>query len=99
MMRVRFQTTGGIAFFPGLAAPRTIDVDTLDDETREKLTRLIRDVDFFSLRPQPSTRPGAADHCTYQITVEDGSRRHTVNLCDPVTSTSLQQLIDVLRRL
>jgi len=98
-MRVRFQTTGGVAFFPGLAAPRTIDVDTLDDKTRATLTRLIRDVDFFNLRPQPSTRPGAADHCTYQITVEDGPRRHTVSVCDPVTSAPLQQLIDVLRAL
>ncbi len=98
-MRVRLQTSGGIAFFPGLAAPRTIDVDELDGKTRETVTRLIRDVDFFNLRPQAPTRPGAADHCTYQITVEDGARRHTVSVCDPVTSAPLQQLIDVLRTL
>jgi len=98
-MRVRFRTTGGVAFFPGLAAPRTIDVDTLDDKTRAKLTSLIRDVDFFNLRPQPSTRPGAADHCTYQITVKDGSRHHTVSVCDPLPPGSLQQLIELLRTL
>ena len=98
-MRIRIQTTGGIAFFPGLAAPRTIDVDALDGKTRETLTKLISDVDFFTLRPQPPPRPGAADHCTYQITVEDGARHHTVMVCDPVTSPPLQQLIDVLRTL
>jgi hypothetical protein len=98
-MRVRLQTSGGIAFFPGLAAPRTIEVDTLDEKTRETLTKLIRDVDFFNLRPEAATRPGAADHCTYQITVEDGSRHHTVSVCDPVTSAPLQQLIDILRTL
>jgi len=98
-MRVRFQTSGGIAFFPGLAAPRTIDIDTLDENTRETLTSLIRDTNFFNLRPQDPAPPGAADQCTYQITVEDGARRHTVSVCDPVTPASLQHLIDVLRRL
>ena len=98
-MRVRFQTTGGVAYFPGLAAPRTVDVDALDGKTRETVTNLVREADFFNLRPQASPRPGAADHCTYQITVEDGARRHTVTVCDPVTSAPLQQLIDVLRAL
>jgi hypothetical protein len=98
-MRIRFQTSGGVGFFPGLAAPRTIDVDALDPKTRETLTTLVRDADFFNLRPQAAARPGAADHCTYQITVEDGSRRHTVSVCDPVTSAPLQQLIEVLRTL
>jgi hypothetical protein len=98
-MRVRLRTSGGIAFFPGLAAPRTIDVDTLDEKTRETVTSLIRDTDFFNLRPHDLTPPGAADHCTYQITVEDGPRRHTISVCDPVPPGSLQQLIELLRTL
>lgn len=98
-MRVRLQTTGGIAFFPGLAAPRTIDVNALDAKTRDTLTRLIQDADFFNLPAQAPARPGAADQCTYQISVEEGSRRHTVTICDPVTSVSLQRLIDLLRTL
>jgi hypothetical protein len=98
-MRVRFQASGGIAFFPGLAAPRTIDVNALDARTRDTLTKLIQDADFFNLPARAPVRPGAADHCTYQISVEEGSRRHTVSVCDPVTSTPLQQLIEMLRTL
>lgn len=98
-MRVRLQTSGGIGFFPGLAAPRSIDLDALDGKTRETVTTLIREADFFNLRPQASPHPGAADHCTYRITVEDGARHHTIRVCDPVMSAPLQQLIDVLRTL
>ena len=98
-MRVRFQTSGGVAYFPGLAGPRTIDVDTLDGKTRATLTKLIHDADFFNLPAKAAARPGAADHCTYQISVEEGSRHHTVRVYDPVTSAPLQQLIDVLRTL
>jgi hypothetical protein len=98
-MRVRLRTSGGIAYFPGLAAPRTIDVDMLDEKTRETVTSLIRDTDFFNLRRQDVARPGAADHCTYQITVEDGPRHHTISVCDPLPPGSLQQLIELLRTL
>ena len=98
-MRVRFQTTGGVAYFPGLAAPRTVDVDALDAKTREKLANLIRETDFFNLPAQTLARKGAADHCTYQITVEDGARRHAVSVCDPVTSAPLRELIETLRTL
>jgi hypothetical protein len=98
-MRVRLQTSGGIAFFPGLATPRTVDVDTLDGKTRETLAQLIRDADFFNLAPQPPARPGAADHYTYRITIEDGSRRHTVTVSEPVTDPGLHHLIELLRSL
>ena len=98
-MRVRLQTSGGIAFFPGLAAARTIDVDALDEQTRDRLKTLIGDADFFNLPARIAPRPGAADHHTYQLTVEDGSRKHTVSVSDPVAPVSLQRLIDLLRTL
>ena len=52
MMRVSFQMSGGIAFFPGLAAPRTIDVDALPDPTRRELTSLIENSRFLLLARQ-----------------------------------------------
>jgi hypothetical protein len=98
-MRIQLQTSGGIAYFPGLAGPRTIDVDALDPKTRDTIKRLIREADFFSLPAEAPVRPGAADHCTYQLTVEDGARRHSISVCDPVAPPPLQQLIDLLRTL
>jgi hypothetical protein len=98
-VRVQFQTSGGIGFFPGLAAPREIDVETLAPQPRLELLRLIQACGFFSLPSRIPDAPGTADHQTYQITIEDGTRRHSVVVSDPVTRESLQRLIDFLRTL
>ncbi len=98
MTRVSFQVSGGLAFFPGLAAPRTIEVDTLPEPTRRELTSLIAESRFFSL-PSPALPPGPADCQTYRITVHDGTHQHTIVVCDPVMSEPLQRLIEVLQGL
>jgi len=98
-MRVHFQVSGGIGSFPGLAAPRTIDVDTLAEEDRRRLKQLVDDAQFFTLASRIPAPRGAADYQTYQITIEDGSRRHRVAVCDPVDAAPLQKLIDALRAL
>ncbi len=98
-MRVQFQISGGIGFFPGLAAPRTIDVDTLTEQARSALTAAIGDSRFFDLPAHIPAAHGSADHHTYRITVADGSRRHTVVVSDPVEVAPLQRLIELLRTL
>jgi emfourin len=95
-MRIRFQRSGGIAYFPGLAAPRTIDVDALPESQRRALIGLIEDCDFFTLPSQIPAAPGAADHRTYQVTIEDGLRNHSVAASDPITSPPLARLIEFL---
>lgn len=95
-MRVRFQKGGGIAYFPGLAAPRTIDVDALSEPQRRELVGLIDDSDFFSLPLEMPAVPGAADYRTYRITVEDGARSHSVIVSEPVRSAPLARLIEFL---
>jgi hypothetical protein len=98
-MRVLFQVSGGIGYFPRLAAPRTIDVDALDADTRARILGLIEDAGFFSLPSRSPARKGAADYQTYSITVEDGSRHHTVVVSDPVAPPALQRLIQEVERL
>lgn len=98
-MRVQFQTSGGIAYFPGLAAPRTIDVDAIAAPQRHELIGLIEDCGFFALPSQMPAPPGAADHRTYQITIEDEARSHSVSVSEPVTSPSLARLIELLNGL
>jgi Emfourin len=98
MIRVSFQVSGGLAFFPGLAAPRTIDVDTLPERTRLEMTSLIEESRFFSL-PSPALPPGPADCQTYRITIQDDARQHTIVVSDPVMSRPLQRLIEVLQDL
>lgn len=98
-MRVHFRVSGGIGSFPGLAAPRTIDVDTLGEEDRRWLRQLVDDARFFTLPSRIPAPRGAADYQTYEITIEDGTRRHLVAVSDPVAPVPLQKLIDALRAL
>jgi hypothetical protein len=98
-MRVHLQVSGGLGSFPGLSAPRTIDVDTLSEEDRQRLTQLVDDARFFALPSRIPAPRGAADYQTYQITIEDGARRHRVVVSDPVAPAPLQKLIDALRAL
>jgi hypothetical protein len=98
-MRVHFQVSGGVGSFPGLAAPRTIDLDSLAEEDRHRLKQLIDDARFFDLPSRIPAPHGAADYQTYQITIEDGARRHRVAVSDPVAPAPLQELIDALHSL
>jgi hypothetical protein len=98
-MRVEFATEGGIAYFPGLSRPAVINSDDLSEAESEELRHLLDEADFFE-RPAPSrTLPkGAADYRQYTISVEQGRRRHTIRLADPIDDPCLQELVDFLRR-
>ena len=98
-MRVQFQVSGGIGFLPGLAAPRAIDVDALAEDARRRVLQAIDDARFFTLPARVPAPRGGADYQTYQITVEDGARRHTVVVSDPVAPAPLQRLVNILRSL
>jgi len=97
-MRVELQTEGGIAFFPGLSRPVVVDSGDLPKEQASQLQRLIDSTRFFELPAAARSLPkGAADTRRYTITVQDGRRRRTVRLNDPVEDTQLQALIDFLQ--
>jgi hypothetical protein len=98
-MRVRLQVSGGIAAFPGLAAPRTIDVDALHPDDGLALRRLVDDARFFDLPRRLPPPPGATDYETSEVTIEDGERRHTVTISDPMGDPALQALVARLREL
>jgi len=95
-MRIVFSTSGGFASIPGLAAPLTIDVETLPEAEQEELRQLVERSAFFAL-PLQRPRPRAADQRTYTITIEDEDRVHTVKLNDPVPAGDLRVLVDRLR--
>lgn len=98
-MHVQFKVSGGIAAFPGLAAPRTIDVDALHPDERASLERLIQDARFFDLPSRLPAPRGSADYQSYEITIEDGQRKHTVVVSDPVAQHAVQALVARLRQL
>jgi hypothetical protein len=97
-MRVQFQSDGGLAVFPGLQTPINIDVDALPASDANRLHELFRATSFFDLPTRIGTPTrGAADMRTYTISIEDGGRRHTVQVAEPITDATLQDLVDALQ--
>ncbi|MEO8630547.1 MAG: protealysin inhibitor emfourin [Betaproteobacteria bacterium] len=107
-MRITFSMSGGIAHFPGLSRPISIDLDASSAHAIGNLRELLREVDFFSLPAHcggaqqvagktGAAAPAAADHRTYTITLEAERQTHTVQVSDPVGDERLQRLIALLR--
>lgn len=98
-MRVHFSTSGGPAYFPGLAKPVAIECDELPAEEAQELQRLVEAADFFAL-PQRvgSTRRGAADHQQHTIVVEAEGKSHTVSVVETAAEPALRSLVEKLRQ-
>jgi hypothetical protein len=98
-MRIEFSVDGGLAYFPGLRKPITIDTDRLDRKDAEELKRLVEASRFFDLPATVGTpAKGAADYQRYTVSVEDGSRRHAVRIVEPIEGKDLQALIHELQK-
>jgi hypothetical protein len=95
-LQITFKTTGGIAYFPGLSAPKTIDVSALDADRQQQIRDLLGAVRFFELPSRAQAKRGAADYQTHTITVTDRDRQHTVEVTDPVPP-EFERLLNLLR--
>ncbi len=98
-MRIEFAVEGGVAYFPGLAEPVIVDLDLLDKDEAEQLKRLIDAARFFDL-PTVVGAPvrGAADYRQYILTIDDGSRRQTVRVLEPIEDPALQELVQAVQK-
>lgn len=93
-MRIQYSVSGGLAYFPGLARPRTLDTDSLPQDVARDLITTVRKSDFFALPDHVGATPaGAADMQKHTLTVEDGERTHTVQISDSVPDPVLQDLL------
>jgi hypothetical protein len=97
-VQIEYRTTGGPAYFPGLAVPITFDTAELPAERRTTLERLVEEARFFDQSADTAPERGA-DYQIHTITVRDGSRTHTVRRADPVSDSALSALVDALRQL
>ncbi|HEU5014852.1 MAG TPA: protealysin inhibitor emfourin [Roseiflexaceae bacterium] len=97
-MRITFQREGGVAFFPGLSKPVTIESDSLPSDEQAEIAQLIQQSAFFSQPEQVGTLSrGAADYIHYTVTVDDGPNSHTIRIVEPVQDVRLQELIAFLQ--
>ncbi|MFY2560546.1 protealysin inhibitor emfourin [Corallococcus terminator] len=100
-VRIQLSQEGGLAAFPGLARPRSVELGELPAEQAEAIEHGLRDVRFHAL---PAIVGGGgsasrgADQRRYTLTVEDGPRRHSVELVEPVEDPRLRELLSLVKR-
>ncbi|MFI4887544.1 MAG: protealysin inhibitor emfourin [Burkholderiales bacterium] len=96
-LRIDFQVDGGLAAFPGLARPVTIQCDALPPHENERLRDLVRRADFFALPRQADSQAGAPDARAYTIAIDDGAQCKTVTVREPIADPALRALVAELR--
>lgn len=74
----------------------SVDTAALEAGTRERLEGLAREADFFAL-PAAVEGDVGADQFRYEVTVEDGGRRHTVTFVgESGRAALLKELVDAV---
>jgi hypothetical protein len=98
-MRIEFSLEGGLASFPGLSKPVAVDVDLLDKDEAGRLRRLTEAAHFFDLPASAGTPArGAADYQCSILTIDDGTRKHTVRVLEPIDDPALEGLVQAVRK-
>ena len=88
----------GLAYFPGLARPVTIESQDLPEQEAATVERLVGAARFFALPAVVGAASGPTpDARQYTVTIEDGARQHTVRISDPAEDPDLRALLDYLK--
>ncbi len=95
-MRIHFVRTGG---FAGMRLASTIDSDALPEEENQMLQSELDNAHFFELPTQLAGESGGADRYQYEITVEEGGKKHTVAAGESALPGQVQPLVQHLERL
>lgn len=98
-MRITFQVEGGLAHFPGLAKPLTIETADLPVEKRNHLEGLVSSSGAWEraseLAQRQKTQP-MRDYRSYTLEITDGARHCRLKFTDPVP-VQLSPLVHALQ--
>lgn len=96
-MRVTFAAPAtGVGYFPGLAKPVVIEAGELPEADARELERLVANARLFD-RPTAAAAPArGADQRQFAITIEEGGRRHEVQVGEPIDDPELRRLVRFL---
>jgi hypothetical protein len=95
-VKIELSVDGGLASFPGLRRPVTLECDRLPADRRARLAQLVEQARFFSAAA-PASAPASPDCRTYTVAIEDGSRARTLKLVEPIGDAALRELVDEIR--
>jgi hypothetical protein len=95
-MRIEFRMDGGIAAFPGLSKPISIDCDALPPAETARLRALVERAGILS-RGRKKGAPQSPDARSYTIGVDDGGQCRTLTVTEPIADDALRDLVTALR--
>jgi hypothetical protein len=96
IMQIHFVRTGG---FAGIRLESAIDSETLPEDESQALLSELGEAHFFELPARLGNSGSGADRFQYEITVEDGPRKHTVAASESAWPDHVQPLVQHLDRL
>jgi hypothetical protein len=97
-LHIQFERTGGLA---GPAQRRTLalDADALPAPEAEELRGLVRAAGVAALAGQSSGEgPARPDAFRYRLTIDDGGRRHTIEVGEREVPPALRPLLNWLAK-
>jgi hypothetical protein len=95
-MRIDFRMDGGLAAFPGLTRPVSIDCDALPPGETARLRALVERADLSATTHRRRAAP-TPDARTYTIAVDDGGECRTVTVSEPIANAAMRDLVAALR--
>ena len=93
-MKIELKIDGGFVRLPGLARPVTIDSTALPPAHGAKLARLVARSRFFDAAPPSPAAAPTRDARSYTIAIDDGGRRRSMTLSEPIADAGLRDLVD-----
>jgi hypothetical protein len=92
-MRITFSRSGGVA---GVRLRTTVSEDDLSRAHAARLRRLVEAADCFRLPRKMAADPKQPDRFQYELTLEDGGRRHTIVIDEEAATPGLLKLLEWL---
>lgn len=92
-MKVILKRTGG---FMGPSRQWELDERALAPAKAQELRRLLDQAGFFALPSEVGSVGRARDSFSYQLTIEDGHRKHTVKCAEPALPPPLRSCIGLI---
>ena len=92
-MRITFSRSGGAT---GVRLRTIVSEDDLSAPHAARLRRLVKTADCFRLPQEMMADRKQADRFQYELTLEDGERRHTITIDDEAATPALLKLLEWL---
>ncbi|MGZ8161552.1 MAG: protealysin inhibitor emfourin [Methylobacter sp.] len=93
-MHITIQRTGG---FTAIPVTKTVDVAAMPPNEATQLRQMVEGADFFNLPSTIASTP-QPDRFTYQISVEQDGKRHSVTFGETAMPPGIKPLVDFLMK-